>query len=803
MPAEIVNTLTTNIAAATIGALVVSTTLCFLWYRRRQKQRHREARETTFLKILLPKGNEIEITAAEHMFSAIYSLKNIKKTSFWSDPPAISFEIVAQHEDISFYLAVPNRIAYFVEKQLHAAYPEAQIEWTEPYNVWQNDGVVTSARLKLSGEEYFPIKTGEDLPNDPLNAITSAMSKLDEGEALVVQVLLRPAGNRWQGRGLSFISQVKYAKSQSGEEGKKAANRYKYVSDEFLEGIAEKVKKVGFDTCIRLVSVAETYETSWGNLSNLGNSFEQFTHPQFSHFTRQQPGLKKLFMWNFMYRLFPLIGWTIPIIEKPLLKKTSVLNSLELATICHFPNKNVTTPHLRWVTSRKAAPPSNLPPEGLYIGENVFRGVQREIRIKDKDRRRHCYIIGQTGTGKSELLKLMALQDIKNGRGVAFIDPHGSAIDDLLQQIPRERADDVILFSPGDTEYPMGFNILQAKTEEEKHLIVNSFIALLYKLYDPQRQGIIGPRLERAVRNVMLTAMTNPKFTLIEVLRMLINPEFANSLLPNIKDTLVKAYWTEELAKTSDFHKSETLGYFVSKFDRFVTEKIMRNIIGQSQSSFDIAKVMNEGKILLIDLAKGRIGEENSNFLGLIFVPRILAAALQRVTIPEEKRRDFYLYVDEFQNYATTDFSVILSEARKYRLNLTVGNQFLAQLPDEIKTAVFGNVGTLISFRVGVDDAAYLKTQFEPVFEENDLINNPVGHYYLRLLIDGAPSHPFSGYVPWSKIQEIQKDPAMAAYLREESRRKYGRPQAEVEADIERRLQFQTPASADPERNIR
>jgi len=799
-----------EIAYSVFGSLV-GIGLFALWCWQREKYRKMEALETSFFRILVPKNNEVEIKSAENMFASLYSLRNMRRTGFWGDPAWISFEVVAGHEDISFYIATPNRVAQMVEKQINAAYPEAQIEWVEPWDAWKQGGQVTSCRLKLSGEEYFPIKidqaegktSKEKQEDDPLNILTSAMSKLQPGEFLAAQMLIRPSGSHWQTRGRSFIGNVKFAKSQTGEEGAKKSSRYKFVDDKFLEGIEEKIKKVGFETCLSLVSVGPTYEQSFNNLLNLANTYEQFTHPQYSHFKRQQAGLKKLFMWNFVYRLFPLIGFTIPVVEKPFLKKTSILNALELAAICHFPNKNVTTPHIRWMISRKGAPPASLPEEGIYLGENVFRGVSRDIRLKSEDRRRHTYIVGQTGTGKSVLLKLMALQDMKDGHGLAFIDPHGSTIDEMLEQIPPERLDDVILFSPGDTDFPMGFNILEAKSEDEKHMIVNSFIALLYKLYDPNNQGIIGPRLERAVRNVMLTAMTDPNFTLIEVLRLLINPDFANTLLPKINDTLVKAYWTEELAKTSDFHKSETLGYFVSKFDRFVTEKIMRNIIGQTKSAFDIAQAMNEGKILLVDLAKGKIGEENSKFLGLIFVPRILAAALQRVNIPEDQRKDFYLYVDEFQNYATPDFAVILSEARKYRLNLIVGNQFLSQMTDEVKTAVFGNVGTTIAFRVGVDDAEYFKTQFDPYFTENDLINNPVGNYYLRLLVDGAPSHPFSGYIPWSLVKNIPKDKTLPGKIRQMARQKYAHPRAEVEADIERRLQFATDASKETERDLR
>jgi len=336
----------------------------------------------------------------------------------------------------------------------------------------------------------------------------------------------------------------------------------------------------------------------------------------------------------------------------------------------------------------------------------------------------------------------------------------------------------------------MGLNILEAENEQQKHIIINAFIALLYKLYDPERKGIMGPRLERAVRNVMLTAMEERGNSLVEVLRLLTDPSFAKSKLAIIKDPLVKRYWTDELARTSSFHKSEVLGYFVSKFDRFVTEKTMRNIIGQSYSAFNFRQVMDEGKILLIDLAKGKIGEENSTFLGLIIVPRLLAGAMSRVDLPEAKRRDFYLYVDEFQNFATTDFAQILSEARKYRLNLIVANQFISQIIPEIRDAVFGNIGTLIAFRVGIDDATYLEHHFEPTFTKADLINNPVGNTYMRLLVKGAPTMPFSMGTDWGIIQKAERNERVAQTIKKLSRLRFGKDRVLVEAEIAQRAKL-------------
>ena len=411
--------------------------------------------------------------------------------------------------------------------------------------------------------------------------------------------------------------------------------------------------------------------------------------------------------------------------------------------------------------------------------------------MTDDDRRRHTYIIGKTGVGKSELLKQMALQDINEGKGIAFVDPHGDAIEDILRLIPPQRAEDVILFDPSDTQRPMGLNMLEAQTEEEKHYIVSSIVGLMYKLYDPNKTGIIGPRFEHAIRNAMLTVMSEKGSTFIEVVRALTDANFVQELLPKVQDPIIRRYWTDQIAQTNDFHKSETLDYIVSKFGRFVTNKMMRNIIGQSESSFDFRKVMDEGKILLVNLAKGKIGEENSSFLGLVLVPKILVAAMSRQNMPQEQRRDFYLYVDEFQNFATPDFAQILSEARKYKLNLIVANQFIGQMDEEVKNAIFGNVGTIMAFRVGVTDANYLQHEFQPVFTEADLINVDVHNAFVKTIVGNEPVAPFSIDTTKDMAQEKAKEnPRVAELIKELSRLKYGKEVTSLEVEIAQRARL-------------
>ncbi|OGG13447.1 hypothetical protein A3D77_04995 [Candidatus Gottesmanbacteria bacterium RIFCSPHIGHO2_02_FULL_39_11] len=432
-----------------------------------------------------------------------------------------------------------------------------------------------------------------------------------------------------------------------------------------------------------------------------------------------------------------------------------------------------------------------MPTFGTFVGKSVFRGVTKQVHLQLDDRRRHMYIIGKTGVGKSVLLEDLAIQDIKAGHGVAVIDPHGDLVESILTMIPPERAEDVIYFDPSDTERPMGLNMLEAYTEEQKHFIVTSIIGLMYKLFDPQKTGIIGPRFEHAVRNAMLTVMYQPGSTFIEVVRVLTDTTFVQELLPLVKDPIIKRYWTDQIAQTSDFHKSEVLDYIVSKFGRFVTNKLIRNIIGQSKSAFDFRKVMDEQKILLVNLAKGKLGEENSSFLGLVLVPKILVAAMSRVDIPMEDRKDFFLYVDEFQNFATPDFAQILSEARKFRLNLTVANQFIGQMDEEVKNAVFGNVGTIASFRVGVTDANYLQHWFAPTFNEGDLINVDVYNAYINTIVGNKPMSPFSVDLRKDMAAVAKaRNPKVADAVRQLSRLKYGRPAELVESEISQRARL-------------
>ncbi len=760
------------------GLALVLIYLIVIYFR--LKKREQISLEMVTLEVKLAKENEIKIDAADQMFSSFSSLK---KSGFWSFlevDDVVSFEIIGKKAEIRFYVSAPNRIIDLIEKTIYGYYPMADIKKVDEPNIFSEQGKVVFGGLVQKESAYMPIRLYRDLPTDSLSAITSSLSKFDDNEAGIIQILIRPAGGKWKKEGKSYVSSTK--KNEANPE--KATFK---TDPKVLEKIEDKCSRSGFDATIRFVVTASTKDMADTHLKNIKNAFTQF-NSDLNSFSGTKDLFKGGFMINFIYKFFPIVDFSI----WPFKKSISILSTDELATLFHFPNKTVETPHVQWLKAKTAPVPIEVPNEGgTLIGDGYYRGVKRPVTIGVEDRRRHVYIIGKTGVGKSVLLHDMAIQDIKAGHGVCVIDPHGDLIDDIIKYIPPERAEDVIYFDPSDIERPMGLNLLEAKTEDQKHFITTSIINLMYKLYDPQRTGIIGPRFEHAVRNAMLTVMSEKGSTFVEIVRVLTDPKYVQELLPKVQDPIVRRYWTDQIAQTSDFHKSEVLDYIVSKFGRFITNKTMRNIIGQSDSAFDFRRVMDEGKILLINLSKGKLGEENSSFLGLVLIPKILIAAMSRQEIPEDKRRDFFLYVDEFQNFATPDFATILSEARKYHLNLTVANQFIGQMDDEVKNAIFGNVGTLISFRVGVTDASYMQREYQPVFGETDLINIERFHAYMKTIVDNEPVPPFS--VDMTKDIKIFKAGAnekIAKAVIQLSRLKYGRPKELVEAEINQRARL-------------
>ena len=755
-------------------ALLVFTGLAFvvgyfwmLWMR--NKDREERSLDFVLMSVSVPRDNEVKIDAAEQMFSSLYSIYRGGRFSFLKPEDHFSLEIVALPEETKFYISCSKHLQDLIEKQIHGAYPGAEVVEVEEYNIFSEEGKLAYAALKLKKASYYPIKTYKELSVDPLSQITSAMAKMQPGEGAAIQFLVMPANPKWKAAGKRFVSKTKQAELSSKES--------KHVPDpKKMEAVETKCAKAGFNVIVRIVVSAKTDAEAKQQLDNIKSTFSQF-NGEYNGLGGAKIRFKKQFLVDFVYRYWPVFG------------KFGALNTEELATLFHFPNKTVETPGIYWVNAKRAPAPAQIPSSGLHLGKSVYRGQSKEIYLSEEDRRRHVYIVGKTGTGKSQQLIYVIMQDIKAGHGVAFIDPHGDAVEDILTQIPPERAEDIIYFNPADTERPIGMNMLEASTEQEKHFVATYIVGLMYKLYDPHKTGIIGPRFEHAIRNAMLTVMSEPGSTFVEVVRVLTDAKFVQELLPKVQDPVVRRYWTDQIAQTSDFHKSEVLDYIVSKFGRFITDRMMRNIIGQSQSAFNIRDIMDNKKILLVNLSKGRMSEENSNFLGLILVPKILVAAMSRQDVPEEQREDFYLYVDEFQNFATETFADILAEARKYRLNLIVANQFIGQIEEEVKNAIFGNVGTLISFRVGVTDANYLQHEFTPVFNETDLINVERFHAYVKTIVNNEPVPAFSMDTT-RDLGKVERDERIAEMIKQLSRLRYGRDVNVVDAEIVHRARL-------------
>jgi hypothetical protein len=548
------------------------------------------------------------------------------------------------------------------------------------------------------------------------------------------------------------------------------------------DAVQSKIQKQPFQVNIRLITSAPTKVRAEEILSHVIGSFSQFSLSAINGLKSNIISKRQVrkFVYEFSFRVFNPV-------------QSNILNIEEIASMYHFPTDFTQTPYIKATKSQVWAPPSDLPKTGInLLGKVIFRGEEKQIYFASKDdRRRHLYMVGQTGTGKSALLSEMIRQDIENGEGVAVIDPHGELIEQTLACLPKNRIDDVVLFEPFDLDRPMGLNMLEYDTPEQKDFAVQEMISIFYKLFPPE---IIGPMFEHYMRNAMLALMAdkeNPG-TLVEIPKMFTDPEFLKKRLEKVSDPVVKNFWVREWAQTTGNTKSDMLGYVVSKVGRFIENEMMRNIIGQSRSAFDLSKIMDEGKIFLANLSKGQTGEVNSSLLGLILVSKLQMAAMKRANTKEENRKDFYLYVDEFQNFTTDSISTILSEARKYKLNLTIAHQYISQIDERIRDSVFGNVGTIGAFRVGAEDAEFLEKQFEPQFSRFDLVNLDNFHVILKMMLNHKISTPF-------KMQTVapkKGSTVMVKAIKKISKLKYGQSRSVVEEDIIRRSFVQSPIAA-------
>jgi hypothetical protein len=723
----------------------------------------------------------------------------------------VVMEIAVPHigEEIRFYFAASRTEIDALERAIHAFWPAANVERTTDYNIFNLGGESAVSVASLKEHFALPLRRYRTMDADPLVAIVNVFSKLAyEGEGAAMQcIFAQPPRNAQKAlrfvfdelrRGvprrvalqagtltgtLSFIGSTLSGKAPSssgapaGTPPTAVSERQPAPDEALIQLVSEKSAKPLIALNLRLVTSASTGERARSLLDIFEHAFDQFADPRANSvaFRRLRGGAAQQAIFDFSFRNF-----------RP--SQSILVTTEECATIVHLPTSGVGTPKLERVRAKSALAPLNLPEEGLVIGKNVFRGEERLVRILLDDKRRHLYIVGQTGTGKTALLQEMARQDIESGDGLCVVDPHGDLAETMLGLIPAERTKDVVYFNPTDIERPVGLNMLEFDQAhpEQKTFIINEMIEIMDKLYDLRQVG--GPMFEQYLRNAMLLVMGDPvlKPTIMEIPKVLADAAFRKKLLSRCTNPSVVSFWTKEAERAGgEFALANMVPYITSKLNPFIANDIVRPIVGQVTTHFRLRDIMDNRKILIVNLAKGVLGETNSYLLGMIMVGKIMAAALSRADRPESERTDFTLYIDEFQNVTTKTIASILAEARKYRLSMIMAHQFIAQLKEEIRDAVFGNVGTIIAFRVGPLDAELLEKQFLPTFTKQDLVNLDNFNAYIKLLIRGQVSPPFNiqTFPPRASNREI------AAAVKELSRLAYGRPRQDVEAEIARRIQ--------------
>lgn len=775
--------------------------LMFLTWRNYRKIEDFTPVESVLLVLEIPRTNDKQELAAEQLFASLHGILRDNKELRLSGghQEHISFEIASVNGQIRFYVWVPKTLQSFVEGQIYSQYPTVQIHQAdEDYTEHERDHEVAySTELTLTTDEFLPIRTFQNFEVDPLAGITGTLAKLETtGEELWIQVLVRPIPDDWQNAADRYINSIKNGRMfslpgfggsmqwligvlgalwQPPEQGANQSTAVE-LSDRDKTRISEaekKATKLGYEVKIRLVYMGESQTNAKLRMQALVGTFKQFNSTNLNGFHAVKGAFGKEFIDKYRKRSFIGDGF--------------ILNIEELASVFHLPHTNVETPNIVWASSKTAEPPSKLP---VLTGEDInddqisafgvtnFRGISHQFGMLRYDRSRHVYIIGQTGAGKSGLLELFALSDIFHNQGYAIIDPHGDFAINNMKFIPGSRLNDVIYFNPADTAYPLGFNPLEVTNPNQKTNISSEIIGVLKRIFGDSW----GPRLEYILRYTILALLDRPEATMLDITRMLTDKEFRKETLTYCQDTVVLQFWNVEFASWNDKFVAEAIAPVLNKVGAFTANPIIRNIIGQPKSTFNIRQIMDEGKILIVNLSKGLIGEDNAAILGSFLVTKIQLAAMSRSDIPDVRdRRPFYLYVDEFQNFATDSFATILSEARKYGLNLTVANQYISQMSDTVRDAVFGNVGTMISFRVSADDAPILAKQFEPNFEAIDLLQMHNRNFVVNMVIGGEKTPAFSA-------RTLELPPSQAdntPHIIEHSRRMYSRNREDVEKEID------------------
>lgn len=753
--------------------------------------------------ILLPKHSrdtdntaspQAMIAQMEQVLSALRSLSAKARVRH------LVFEVAQPDEsnETRFFVALPREYGELLEKQIYAAYPGASVvEAVNDYNIFTEGGETVGAVARLSEPALWPLKAGEQFKTSPSKVILNAFAKLQyAGEGAAIQIVLTPESERSakpyrearellrQGKTRKEVSEklgrplfveilsdiLGGAKKPEAEEEKKEPL---VIDEEAIQLIDDKLSEPLWSMNLRLVVSAPERERSRQILSALQASFNQFERPHANklEWANLERGSLRSMLRNFTFRSF----------ER---SRALLLNQAEVASLFHYPAAIDQVADNIKTARAEAALPMSLGEEGVILGTASYRGQAKPVYLAPDDRLRHLYVIGQTGTGKSTLLKNLVIQDMHAGEGVCMIDPHGQDIEEVLAAVPADRLDDLIYFDPADTEYPLGLNMLEfdPRYPEQKTFVVNELLSIFNKLFDMKQAG--GPMFELYFRNSVLLVMEEPGTTLLDVSRVLADQKYRDSLLAKCTNPVVTQFWREVASKAGgEASLQNMVPYITSKFDGFITNEIMRPIIAQGKSAFNFRQVMDERKILLVNLSKGRLGDLNAYLIGLILVGKLLMAALSRVDVEESKRHPFYLYLDEFQNVTTDSIATILSEARKYKLSLTMAHQFIKQLDEKIRDAVFGNVGSQAAFRVGEEDAEFLEKRFAPRFSAADIANIENRHAFVKMLVHGVPEDPF-------KIATIAPAPSLhsdSAALKAKSAERYGRPRAEVEAEIKAR----------------
>ena len=711
----------------------------------------------------------------------------------------ISFEIVASDGLVRYYAVVPAVLTETIKQAISAAYPAARLEEVEMENIFSQQGKmqgVIGGEFELKKDYFYPIATYQESRRDAARALLDALSGVERGDGAAIQIMFRPAPENWFLKSNEKVESIRKGKGKKSNNaavaldimealwkpptyGLKNSNtdlpQLTALENEEIQAIEDKTKYPGYEVLTRVVASSSTASKSQAILQSIVSAFSLFDSPRYNGFKFNMTNNIEELVTSYIFRFFPQSI------------NHNILNSVELSTIFHLPNQNsIPTGKIERQRIRQVDGPTEPMKEGLLIGVNEFRGVEKQIRLGINDRRRHTYIIGQTGMGKSKLLENLAYQDIMDGKGFCFIDPHGDSAEELLGMIPRSRMDDVIYFNPSDTENPLGFNIFEIESPEDMDFVISETNSMLKSLFDPGNTGVVGPRMENIVRNAALLLMSDPDGgTFMDIPKVLVDPEFAKQKIKYLRNQRAIDFWTKEWpASQRSNDAGELVSWVVSKWAPFESG-LINNIIGQKKSAFNIREVMDNNKILLVNLSKGKLGEAAAKLLGMVFVMKFQAAAMSRADIPEDERKDFCLFVDEFQNFATDSFESILSEARQYRLNLILANQFTTQLKDSIKDAIFGNVPNKIVGRVGIDDAEVLQKAFTPTFTAEDLTKTPNYNSITTVLVNGFPSAPFT----MKLLPPIgRSNSEIREGLRKYSASKYGRPRAIVEDEIRKRL---------------